>query len=184
MSTVNYRPIMRAENTPVVAPLTLTAIIPAFSLANGESSVALILAEYPLLNADYVTLGLPLNRAFKKLNTFFLAVRFLNTEGDVVRYVLHRPDEDVKLFFPDYSSQPIGAAAVIEVWANPTDTTATTNGADLSIVVNDFTYYSGSETRYIPTMTAPTVTLTPTAFVSTPSGPSNPFADNAELTEQ
>lgn len=183
MSTVNYRPIMRAERVPVVAPLTTTAQIAAFSLTNDESSVSTILAEYPLLNAENITLGIPLNRDFKKYNTFFVAVRFLNANNDIVRYVLHRPNEDVNLFFPDYASQPIGAAAILEIWANPTDTIVSTNGKVLSIVINDYTYYTGNDTRYIPTMTAPTITLTPTVFVATPSGPSNPFADNAELTQ-
>jgi len=182
VSTVNYKPFVRAERVPVVEPVPRIANIAAFELTNAEHNVASILAEYELGNTDFVTIGLPLQRAFKKLNTFFLAIRFVNENNDVIRYVLHRPNKDVNLFFPDYSSQPIGAAAVFEVWANPSETNVTTNGKALSLIVNDLTYYTGNDTRYIPNITPATTELTPTEFVSTPSGPSNPFVDNAELT--
>jgi len=183
MASHSHRPIVLAENASLVAPKQLLATIPAFELdADPDADTALILAEYEVNNTANVTFEVPVSRALQKMKSFFVCVRFVNEDGDVVRYVLHRPKASARLFFPDYSAHTIGANAVIEIWSHLGYDTATTGGKDLVIVINDMVYYTGNDTRFMPTVDNVEVTLTPTAFVSTPTGDSNPFADNALLT--
>lgn len=127
-------------------PVYVTATIPSFTAINSVDTTPTIVLEFPLTNTGNVTLRRPLFDDNTD-DTYLLAIRYTDDAGETYRYVLYNPpNAQFEILFPDYESQTIGESAVIEVWANPAETTIASS-ADLMFVINTITFYNESATN-------------------------------------
>lgn len=159
-------------------PTRLLATLPAFTYTPTQYSTATILAEFALTNTGPVSIG-RLPEALTDTQTFILAVRYLDENNDVIRYVLHHPD-GLSLLYPNYNGQTLQASAVLEVWSNIQEVSAILSTA-VQIPVNTLTFASDIRNCYCLSITQNTITLVATEFDAVETGPCNPFCDCAAL---
>lgn len=156
-------------------PTRLLARLPAFNMVPVSYNTALKLAEYELGNTTKVSIG-RLPDAITENETFVLAIRYLNSAGDVVRFLLHKPDTTTSPLYPMYSGQTIEPAAVIEVWSNFNETAGILS-ADADIPINVVTFANDQRWCFCLDIVQNIRTLVATVFTSTETGPCNPFCD-------
>lgn len=166
-----YRLEAAEQSVLVITSTTL----PAFeheSTSNDETSS--IAAEYPFNNDHPFTIGLPLPRDLRNNVTFALAVRSVNADNMVERYVL-KTNYNVTLLYPTYSGQTLHANAVLEVWTGAGVDTAAELEEDIILTTNYFTRSkaNGNVTAIVPTDS----TLEATVFTEVTTGATNPFSD-------
>ncbi len=176
-----YIPSLQIGASTQVHPQATTATIAAFSLTNTNLAYSTILAEYDLPNTAAISIRLPMQRSVRVNRTFALAVRFQNEDGDIVRYVIHRPDGMTGLLYPAYAGEAIsGTDPVIEVWGVAGQGTAAIL-EDITLTVKTFSFQSGGMVSICGQFAGEAWTLTPTTFIAVPTGPTNPFADSLML---
>lgn len=159
-------------------PTRLLATLPAFTYTPTQYRTATILAEFALTNTGPVSIG-RLPAALTDTQTFILAVRYLDENNDVIRYVLHHPD-GLNLLYPNYNGQTLEASAVLEVWSNIQEVSAVLSTA-VQIPINTLTFASDIRNCYCLSITQNTITLVATEFDAVETGPCNPFCDCASL---
>lgn len=162
-------------------PIPAVATIIAFTLANNEPTVNTIVAEYPLTN----TVKLSIERPFNQDNidsTYLVAVRSLDSDGNVSRYILQRPaDLSWEILYPDYSGQTLEAGAIIEIWADK-DSTLITATADIVFRLNTLAMYDLNYSQcYCGNLVGDSLTLDQTVMSPQTTGACNPFCDCAIL---
>lgn len=124
-------------------PSYVEATIPAFTAINSVDTTPTIVLEFPVTNTANVTFRRPLFDGNTD-TSYLLAVRYTDAAGETYRYVLYNNENSgFEILFPDYESQTIGASAIIEVWANPDETTIAAS-EDLTFVINVLTFYGQS----------------------------------------
>lgn len=179
MRNDSFIPAMSRGLAEGIQPVFVNVNVPAFSYANANT-IPSILAEYEIGNTVSASIRRPMPDAVRKATTFALAVRCQNEDDTTVRYVLHRPAGFYGLLYPSYGGQALTAGAVFEVWSIVGITPAA--AAAFTFQMGPFTFQPA--TPYILGLITPTeVTLAATTFVSTTTGPTNPFADAAMLAE-
>lgn len=155
-------------------PTRLLATLPAFTYTPSQYQTATILAEYPLTNTGKISIG-RMPDEIADNDTFILAVRYLDSNGDVIRYVLHHP-AGINILYPSYDGQTLEASAVLEVWANTQEVSAVLAAA-AQIPINTLTYAADFTNCYCLRITQNTMTLVAATFDAVETGPCNPFCD-------
>jgi hypothetical protein len=167
-----------------LAPSFVTAEITAFTGVNAIDTTSTIVFEYPLTNTAKVSLGQPVMPDLTD-TSYLLAVRFQNAADETVRYVLYNhPDSGFAILYPTYEGQTIFPSAVIEVWANPAETTILAS-EDIAIKINTLTFYGDTGNSNSNCFCTPlengAITLVQTTMDPQATGPCNPFCDCLEL---
>jgi len=157
-----------------------TAILPAFVIANVTPTSPIILAEYPITNTSPITIIRPLPDNIDTNTTFILAVRYVNSSNNVVRYVLHRPLGLLDLLYPTYNGQKLGASAVLEIWSAPDSDMAVLTG-DATFTLGLLTFQGQTQLCFCGQVTADVLTLERNETVTVDFGSCNPLCTCLDL---
>lgn len=170
-------PQKNVDPSTMMGPYRSAVILPAFTLEPIESTTSYIIAEFFLYNTASISIGYPLDDLLVDNDTFTLAVRCQGPGNVTLRYVL-TPKEDLYLLYPEYNGHTIYQDGVLEVWVRAENVYYAQLASDVVIETNVLDRLTSQE--YFNT--APSrLTLSPTTFADTPTGPTNPFSDDMEL---
>jgi len=116
----------------------------AFTLTNDSHATSDIVGELPLENSLPVSIALPFQQAVVNRDTSYqIAIRYIDDEGAVYRYLLFAGNGAFQLQYPTYDGETIGPNATLEIWANPVDTVIAASD-DIVFYLNTITPYGVS----------------------------------------
>ena len=112
-----------ASEPEIVQPTYRAVTIQAFTLTNESHATSDIVGELPLENSLPVSIALPFLQAVTNPDrSYQIAIRYIDDNGDVYRYILFDGNEAFQLQYTPYDGQTIRPNAILEIWANPADT--------------------------------------------------------------
>ncbi len=120
----------------IVGPLRNSLLLAARTVANPDLGTAQILQEIEVANTVRFSFDYPVGTPWSRPASYQLAVRSVNPDGVLERYLLI-PPADNAILWPTYAGQTIYPSAVLELWSVPDQANAVV-AAPITLTINTY----------------------------------------------
>jgi len=132
MAATAFPPLVPQSPATVFGPLRDTITIAARTLTNDPAASTQVLWQSTLSLAARFSFDRPVGDIANLPTTWQLAVRSVNDDGDIARYVLIPPTIG-EILWPRYEGQTLEADSTLEIWSVANEASADVTETGLTI---------------------------------------------------